>query len=158
MNIHLQAISQHFLAQVRESGRADQDQPVQRLIAKGGEPCRDVLRRALPGEAVILASFSPFTQRGPFKEFGPVFVLANASDENVRRDVLPLADGTQGRYFNRQFVLRAYDHAGAISGAELVETDTAENVLDAFLAQEEVAFVDARFPTYGCFACRIVRA
>lgn len=158
MNIHLQAISQHFLAQVRESGRDDQDQPVQRLIAKGGEPCRDVLRRALPGEAVILASFSPFTQRGPFKEFGPVFVLANASDENVRRDVLPLADGTQGRYFNRQFVLRAYDHAGAISGAELVETDTAENVLDAFLAQEKVAFVDARFPTYGCFACRIVRA
>lgn len=158
MNIHLQAIPQHFLAQVRESGRDDQDQPVQRLIAKGGEPCRDVLRRALPGEAVILASFSPFTQRGPFKEFGPVFVLANASDENVRRDVLPLADGPQGRYFNRQFVLRAYDHAGAISGAELVETDTAENVLDAFLAQEEVAFVDARFPTYGCFACRIVRA
>ena len=157
MNIHLQPIPEAFLVRVRNAGRDDQDQAVQRVVAKGGEPCRDVLRRAHPGEKLVLASFSPFEQRGPYKEFGPVFVLAEASTEEVHRDTLPLADGTPTRYFRDQFVLRAYDHEGAIGGAELVTTQTALTVLEGFLANPDVAFVDARFPTYGCFACRITR-
>lgn len=52
----------------------------------------------------------------------------------------------------------SYDHAGAILGAELVQTETGEKVLETFLAQDAVAFVDARFPIYVCFACKIVRA
>lgn len=158
MNIHLLPIPERFLRRARESGRDDQDQEVHRMRAKGGEPCRDVLRRARPGEALILASFSPFERRGPYKEFGPVFVLADASNEPVRRDALPLFDGTEGAYFGERLVLRAYDRQGAIFDAALVTTETAVTTLERFLSLDDVDFVDARFATYGCFACRITRA
>ncbi len=158
MNIHLQPVPEDFLHRVREVGLDDQGQPVRRMRARGGEPCRDVLRRAHPGEELILASFSPFARSGPYKEFGPVFVLANASGETVRRDALLPVSSDTSTYFRQQFVLRAYDRDGAIFDAALVERETATDVLERFLALDEIDFVDARFPTYGCFACRITRA
>ena len=45
-----------FVERARREGLDDQNQPVERHIAEGGEPCRDALRRARPGEALILAS------------------------------------------------------------------------------------------------------
>ena len=74
-----------FLKRVRLEGLDDLGQPVKRVTAQGGEPCRDVLRRARKGEELILASFSPFTNPGPFHEFGPVYVLANESSDLVDR-------------------------------------------------------------------------
>lgn len=156
MKIHLQAISETFLARVREDGIDDQNQPVWRVTAKGGEPCRDVLRRARPGEDLILASHSAFAMPGPYKEYGPIFVLAEASRETINRRVLPV--GGTGTYFNAPFVLRAYDKAQTIADASLVDMSTANAVLERFLMRPEITFVDARFAAYGCFGCRIVRA
>jgi hypothetical protein len=45
-----------FLLKARSEGVDDLGQPVERWVAEGGEPCRDALRRARPGEALILAS------------------------------------------------------------------------------------------------------
>lgn len=157
MNIHLQALPERFLRRVREEGIDDQGQEVHRICARGGEPCRDVLRRARPGEEIILASHCPFDRDGPYKEYGPVFVLAAPSNEPVCRDRLPLDDGREQTYFRGMFTLRAYNTEGAIADAALVTNDNALPVLDAFLRRTDVDFVDARFPTYGCFACRIVR-
>mgnify|MGYP001234416391 CR=1 FL=1 len=43
-----------FLDKVRISGVDDQNQQVEISHAVGGEPCRDVLRGAMPGEKMIL--------------------------------------------------------------------------------------------------------
>ncbi len=159
MQIYLKPLPQDFLTRVRERGLDDQLQPVQRYVsAEGGEPCRDVLRRARPGEEVILASFCPFTQAGPYKEFGPVFVLANPTDEAVLRAKLPLPDGQPETYLGQRFALRAYDHTESIVDGELAEAADAESIVARFLDRPEVAFVQARFPAHGCFACRIERA
>ena len=161
MNIYIAPLPQDFLTRVRARGLDDQLQPVRLTIsATGGEPCRDVLRRARPGEEIILASFCPFTQAGPYKEFGPVFVLAHASDEPVQRDVLPLPLplGKIETYFGAQFALRAYGHDETIIEGELVGSDAAGRFIEQFLRRPDVAFVQARFPTHGCFACRIERA
>jgi hypothetical protein len=152
-NIAIAPIPQPFLDRVRTQGIDDQGQPVQRLIAQGGEPCRDVLRRARAGEELILASFSPFAQAGPYREFGPVFVLANP-DAEPPRDALPVESG----YLRERFVLRAYSAKESIVDAELVTHDDAEETLERFLGRDDVAFVHARFPTYGCFALRVDRA
>lgn len=69
-------IRQAFLDRVRQAQRDDLGQPVRRLVASGGEPLRDVLRRARPGEEILLASYCPFKLAGPYREYGPVFVLA----------------------------------------------------------------------------------
>lgn len=142
-----------YLDRARAEGLDALNQPVRRVIAEGGEPCRDVLRRARPGEALLLASFSPFGQEGPYREFGPVFVLAEPSDEEVGRQTLP----TNG-YLRERFVLRAYSADERILDAAMVTPAEAEATLARFLASEDVAFVHARFPVYGCFACRIDRA
>ena len=83
MKYQITPIRNDFLIKVRESSIDDQTQPIVHIIANGGEPCRDVLRRAVAGEELILASYCPFSKPGPFKEYGAVFVLANQSDESV---------------------------------------------------------------------------
>ena len=158
MNLHIPALPESFLHRVRTVGLDDQGQPVQRLLAEGGEPCRDVLRRARPGEALILASFSPFWRPGPFREVGPVYVLAEPSDETVARDRLPLPAGEPTDYLRERFVLRAYGPDQSIVGGAIVEAGDAMEQLEALLRCRDVAFVDVRFPVFGCFACRVERA
>jgi hypothetical protein len=150
-------IPQLFLDRVRSEGIDDLGQPVKRLVAKGGEPCRDVLRRARPGEELILASFTPFTKAGPYKEYGPIFILANASDEEVHRDALPPA-GLPTNYLREQFVIRAYSAAEEIVDAALVNAPALAATVDRLFSSSDAAFLHVRFPTYGCFACRIDRA
>lgn len=154
--ISITSLPADFLRRVRVLQRDDQHQPVRLLRAEGGEPCRDVLRRARPGEPLILASFSPFTVAGPYKEYGPIFVLAEESGEEVRRDVLPV-DGAEP-YLRSQFVIRAYSEREEIRDAALVTPATASVTIERFLAAPETAFLHVRFPTYGCFALRIDRS
>lgn len=143
-----------FLARVR-AGIDDQGQPVERHIAQGGEPLRDCLRPALPGEEILLASYCPFTVAGPYKEYGPVFVSA-PPQATPRLDVLPL-DGEQP-YLGASFVLRAYSANERIVDATLSSPQAAADDLRAFLARDDVAFVLGRYAAYGCYALRVERA
>jgi len=155
--MNIAPIPELFLQRVRTEGIDDLGQPVRRVIAEGGEPCRDVLRRANPGEPLILASFTPFSKPGPYKEYGPIFVLATASDEIVDRVALPEA-GSETNYLRAQFVIRAYSDTEEILDAALVQASDFAATVERFFASDETAFLHARFPTYGCFACRIDRA
>ncbi len=152
MSIRIAPLPESFLQKVRREGIDDLGQPVKRMVASGGEPCRDVLRRAVAGEELILASFTPFTKVGPYKEYGPVFVLANDGD-SVGSPALP-TDG----YLRERFVIRAYSEAEEILDAEMVTPDDAQGAVERLLGREETAFLHVRFPTYGCFACRVERS
>jgi hypothetical protein len=142
-----------FLERVR-AGIDDLGQPVERHVAAGGEPLRDCLRRAQPGEAILLASYCPFTLAGPFREYGPVFV-SGAGGETPALDRLP----TQGEapYLGAGFVLRAYSIEERIVDARLSTPQAAAADLDALFARSDTAFVLARFTAYGCYAARIER-
>jgi len=155
--LRIAPIPQKFLDRVRNEGLDDLGQPVKHVIAQGGEPCRDVLRRAQPGERLILASFTPFTKTGPYKEYGPIFVKADAEEESISREELPAA-GSDGTYLNQQFVVRAYTEAEEIRDASLTTAPELASTVERFLASEETAFLHVRFPAYGCFAFRIDRA
>ena len=143
-----------FLARVR-GGIDDLGQPVERHIAAGGEPLRDCLRRASPGEAILLASYCPFTVAGPYKEYGPVFVSA-AEQPAAPLDSLPLAG--ERPYLAESFVLRAYSLQERIVDACLSSPRAADTDLARLFARPDVAFVLVRFPTYGCYALRVERA
>ena len=156
-DVTIAPIPQLFLNRVRSEGIDDLGQPVKRVVAKGGEPCRDVLRRARAGEELFLASFTPFSKPGPYKEYGPIFVLAHASDEPVWRDALPPA-GSPTNYLREQFVVRAYSAEEEIIDAALINAPALAETVDRFFQSPDTAFLHVRFPTYGCFACRIDRA
>lgn len=151
--LRIAALPAAFLARVR-AGLDDLGQPVERHIARGGERLRDVLRPARAGEAILLASYCPFTIAGPYKEYGPVFVAAAAPLPSVG---YASPDDAQA-YLGASFVLRAYSRDERIVDARLSGPDRAAADLADFFAHAEVAFVLARFAAYGCYALRIERA
>lgn len=152
MSMQIAPLPASFLQKVRREGIDDLGQPVKRVVAEGGEPCRDVLRRAVAGEELILASFTPFTKAGPYKEYGPVFVLANDSTEDASLQALPT-----GGYLRERFVIRAYSEGEEILDAEMVTPQDAPAAIERFFDRGDTAFLHVRFPAYGCFACRIDR-
>ncbi len=152
MSIRIAPLPSAFLQQVRETGIDDLGQPVRRVVAAGGEPCRDALRRAVAGEELILASFTPFAKSGPYREYGPVFVFAHGAPAE------PLQSLPANGYLREHFVIRAYSEAEEILDAALVTPRDADATVERFFAREETAFLHARFPTYGCFALRVDRA
>lgn len=141
-----------FVRRVRATQVDDLGQPIVRFISpRGGEPLRDLLRRAHPGEEVLLASYALFAEAGPFREFGPVYVSASAAPETS-----PL-DPFTGDYFGAELILRAYDHRPWIQQAKRVSKNEAPDQIEEWLKDSSIRFVDARFPLYGCFACRFIR-
>ncbi len=142
MNLTIAPLPQPFLDRARTQGLDDQNQPVRRVIAEGGEPCRDVLRRAEPGEELLLASFTPFTVAGPYKEYGPIFVLARDTGEPAR---------LRPNYLREHFVIRAYSAAEEILDAALTPAADLAATVERFFASDATGFLHVRFPTYGCF-------
>jgi hypothetical protein len=149
------AVRDAFLARARRDGLDDLNQPVERMLAQGGEPCRDVLRRARAGEELILASYCPFRVAGPYREYGPVFVLANPQ-AGATPDRLPV-DGA-APYLGASFVLRAYSYDERIVDAVITTPQEAAPQLLHMLEARSTSFVLARFAAYGCYALRIEHA
>jgi hypothetical protein len=150
----IQPMKSAFLKRVRSVGVDDQAQLVEHLIARGGEPCRDSLQRARAGEALILASYCPFEIAGPYREYGPVFLR---TEETLVVVPQRLSDLVDAQYLGQQFVLRAYSSQERIVDACL--TSPAQCEIDArrLFELKDVQFILVRFPTYGCYACRIER-
>ena len=71
---------------------------------------------------------------------------------------LPAAGSGPTDSFRHRLTLRAYGHDESIRDAALVAAEEAAETVERFLESSDVAFAQARFPTYGCFACRIERA
>jgi len=157
MNYLITPIRTDFLLKVRESQIDDQNQAVVQVTAVGGEPCRDVLRRAKAGEELILASYCPFSKAGPFKEYGAVYVLAKQSDEAVNYSRFPLPSNSDADYFGDNLVLRAYDAEQSIYDARVTSPLAAEQIISEFFAHDNVEFIIARFTAYGCYALRLDR-
>ena len=159
MRFEICRIRPDFVERARTAGLDDQGQQVKRLVAAGGEPCRDVFRRARPGEELILASYCPFERAGPYREFGPVFILANEAGDKRDSTALPVgaAPGSPP-YLRETFVLRAYNEAEEIARATIVTPGSADREIAEMFSAERVSFIHARFPTYGCYALRIDRA
>ena len=135
----------------------DQNQPVVYEIAKGGEPCRDVLRVASAGEKLILASYCPFSKVGPYKKYGAIFVLANHSDEVVNYEKLPLSTSPESNYFGGVIVLRAYDDEEYIYDARLVTPLNVEQNIKEIFEHTKVTFIHVRYAAYGCYGLRLDR-
>lgn len=149
------ALRDDFLLRARTLGIDDLGQPVERLTAQGGEPCRDTFRRAEPGQSLILASYCPFERVGPYREYGPVFILADAPADDAPPAVLPV-DGARP-YLGASFVLRAYSREERIVDAMITPAQEAAAHLERLFAAHDPAFVLARFPAYGCYALKIIR-
>jgi Protein of unknown function (DUF1203) len=123
-----------------------------RIADDGGSPLRCCLRRSRGGESIALVSYAPLRRwaaethvdPGPFDEVGPVYIHTFDCDGP--------ADGWPAALFDGRRMLRAYDAAGTILGATLVERDDdAEHMLAELFTDPQVAVVHPRFAEFGCF-------
>lgn len=152
LSFKITPLSREFAARVRATRRDDFGREAAPIIAKGGEPVRDQLRRVEPGERIMLCSYQSVALPSGFAEIGPIFICADEPAEVTHwQDELPPG------YFNRPFALRAYSEADEIVESAIVAPDKAPALIRRWLARGEVAHLHARFAGHGCFACRFDR-
>jgi hypothetical protein len=153
----IEAISAEVLAGVRASGADVSGNPVEHLVAEGGEPLRCCLRDAESGERAILFGYeppicSPPIPASPYREIGAVFAHAERCAGPVPRQGYP------PDWRGRPQVLRAYDRRGWIHDATRVhDGDDPVAVIAEMLADPDVVRIHSRNVAWGCYMFAVTR-
>ncbi|HTQ14682.1 MAG TPA: DUF1203 domain-containing protein [Rhizomicrobium sp.] len=119
--------------------------------ARPGFPCRVSLEDAERGERLILVNFEHQPACSPYRACGPIFVREAAATTFDGTDVPPVLRP-------RLLSLRAYDRAGLMVDADVIEGASVETLLDRLFANEETDEIHVHYARRGCFACSVVRA
>jgi hypothetical protein len=115
-----------------------------------GFPCRVSLDDAGVGEELVLLSFEHHATSSPYRGSSPIFVrrAAHAAWDAIDRVPPALA--------RRQLSVRAYDAAGLMVDAALVDGASLADHLPRLL--EQAAYVHVHYARTGCFAARVERS
>lgn len=126
---------------------------IKRYVAdsKPGFPDRIELRDAEPGEAVLLLNYTHQPANNPYHASHAIFVAEGARTRYDRVDEVPEAMRI------RTLSLRAYDANDLIVDADLVEGRKIEELIGRFFDNSKVAYIQAHYAKYGCYAGRIDR-
>jgi hypothetical protein len=119
---------------------------------KPGFPCRVSLRDAEPGEQVILLAYAHHDVASPYRAAGPIFVREQAEQAALKVNEVPEV------VRHRLLSIRAYDAAGFMNGAEVVEGQGLEDQIRRFFADAAVAYLHVHNARPGCYSCRVDRA
>lgn len=122
-----------------------------RADSKPGFPCRITLDDAEPGETVLLLNHEHHAV-GPYRARHAVFVRETAAAAARYENQMPPALAA------RLLAIRAYNEAGMMIDAEIVEGAEAAPLIERFLANPKAAWLHAHNARRGCFAARIDRA
>lgn len=130
------------------------EQGVVRMVAdaKPGFPCRVTLDDAEPGERVLLLNYEHLPVATPYRSRHAIFVREGAERAAVVEDRLP------EQLVQRLLSVRAFDEAGMMVDAEVLEGAVAEPLVREWLERDGVAYLHAHNARRGCFAARIERA
>lgn len=119
--------------------------------AKPGFPCRVGLVDAEPGERLILLPFEHQPAHSPYRASGPIFVREAARAPFDQAGVVPPV------LRGRQLSVRAYDAAGLMVDADVLDGNDVERAIARFFARDDVAYLHVHNAKRGCYACRIDR-
>jgi hypothetical protein len=151
MSFQIHALPSDLITGVRTSGRDVSGNPVEAVVATGGEPLRCCLRDARAGEDQILFGYEPVLPASPYREIGAVFAHAAACPAG------PVA-GYPAEWRGRKQVLRAYDSRGWIHPSTRVHDGSdPEAVIAEILADPQVDRIHSRNVAYGCYMFAITR-
>ena len=117
-----------------------------------GFPCRVSLRDAEPGERVLLLNYEHQPADTPFRASHAIYVREGVEEIRLVPGELPPV------FAGRTLSVRAFNAAGMLVAADLIDGALAGAVFDALLAREDVAYLHAHFAKYGCYAAKVMRA
>jgi hypothetical protein len=125
-----------------------------RLIVDGTAkmPDRIEVRDAQPGESVLLLNYVHQPASTPFQASHAIFVREWANAAYDRNNEIPQAMRT------RTLSLRAFDSDGFMIDPDLVDGRETESLIGRMFANPGVAYIQAHYAKWGCYAARIDRA
>jgi hypothetical protein len=137
-------------------GLSDQElaaKGARRYIAdsKPGFPDRVELRDAEPGESVLLLNYTHQPADTPYRASHAIFVLEGAKERYDEVNTVPVV------MRSRTLSLRAFDKDNFIVDADLAEGVNLESSIQRFFATPGVAYIQAHYAKFGCYAARIDR-
>jgi len=126
---------------------------IKRCVAdsKPGFPDRIELRDAEPGESLLLLNYTHQPANSPYRSSHAIFVLEGARGRYDRIDEVPEV------FRPRLLSLRAFDEQGLMVDADLVDGREVEGLIERFLGNDAVAYIQAHYAKRGCYAGRIER-
>jgi hypothetical protein len=152
-DFRVRALPTPLLDEVRAGGLDVSGNPVEHVVAGGGEPLRCCLRDAAPGEEMILFGYEPPLPASPYREVGAVYAHATACDGPAS------STGYPADWYGRPQVLRAYDRRGWIHPSTRVhDGGDPESVIAAILEDPGVVQIHSRNIAYGCYMFTVTRA
>ena len=116
-----------------------------------GFPCRVSLRDAEPGEELILVNYEHQPARSPFRSTHAIYVRRAAVEARLAPGEVP------EMLRSRLLSLRAFDDAGMLVDADVVEGREIETAIERLLAAAGAAYVHVHFARPGCYAARVDR-
>ena len=119
---------------------------------KPGFPCRVSLADAEVGETVVLLPFTHHDVATPYRASGPIFVRSGV------QTAFPMAGEIPGMLTHRLLSVRAYDAAGMMVGAEVVEGSELAEAIRRLFSDAAASYLHVHNARPGCFNCRVVRA
>lgn len=126
---------------------------IRRVVADEypGFPCRVSLVDAQPGETLLLLNYLHHDVNGPYRGSGPIYVREHATPADLAQDESPEV------LRHRLLSVRAYDAAGMLRAADVVEGRELPSLVTSMFADPDVAYLHAHNAKPGCFSCRIDR-
>ena len=121
------------------------------VTAKPGFPCRITLADAEPGETVLLLNYEHQAAATPYRSSHAIFVREAAEATATVKDAIPECLAT------RLLSVRAFDSAGMMVDADVVEGADLEPLIGRMLGAEIVAYLHVHNARRGCFAARVER-
>lgn len=119
--------------------------------AQPGFPCRITLQDAEPGKSLLLLPFMHQPAPTPYQATGPIFVEEFSATAVIPPGVVPQ------QLAGRLLSVRAYDSAGMMTTAEVLEGLALAGFCRLMFARKDVAYLHAHFARRGCYAARIDR-
>jgi hypothetical protein len=123
-----------------------------RVSSTPGFPDRIEMRDLEVGETALLLNFTHQPADTPYRASHAIFVREGAERRFEAVDYIPEVIKV------RPISLRAFDSAGEMVDADLVDGRDVEALVERLLAKPAIAYLHAHYAKRGCYAGRIERA
>ncbi len=116
-----------------------------------GYPCRVSLQEAEIGDTVLLLNFEHLTLRSPYRSRHAIFVSESAEQATPELNEVP--ESLRLRLLS----VRAFDDAGMMIDADVVQGKSIESLIHRMLEKKSVEYLHVHNAKPGCYAALVER-
>ncbi len=128
-------------------------QGIQRVCVENspGYPCRVSLQDAEVGENVLLMNYEHQPVQSPFRSSHAIYVREAASQARPEKNQIPKMLRT------RLLSVRAFDAAGMIIDADVIDGENLESLIERMLANDSADYLHVHNARLGCYVALVER-